>query len=172
MRLKNRVEELEKMQEQLIKDNKTYKEIVRYNYERQHSVDPFIDRFVPVLKNRVDKIHEELLAFENSFEKYKERPAQNYDGLIKSLEERVEKQEETIKNLEDICRSLLAERMDSIIGNFNEIFERGLKDLFNSEPAKKCKKGAKSSAEKCKKCGETKKGEEKCSVVKKKSKKS
>lgn len=163
MRLKKRVEELEKMQEQLIKDNKTYKEIVRYNYERQYSVDPFIDRFVPVLKNRVDKIHEELLAFENSFEKYKERPTQNYDGLIKSLEERVEKQEETIKDLIELCRPLLEERLAKSLGKVNDILESALKDLFVSKPATKCKKGAKSSAEKCKKCGENTKTTKKTS---------
>lgn len=66
---------------------------------------------------------------------------------ITEIKERFENQEKVSENLKSSAESL---------GNI-------FKDLFASEPAKKCKKGAKSSAEKCKKCGESAKTTKKTS---------
>ena len=95
----------------------------------------------------------------------------HYSELCEKMQKEIKQQEETIKYLIDLCEPLLEERLAKSLEKVNDILELSLKDLFSSEPTKKCKKGVKSSAEKCKKCGETKKGEEKCSVAKKKSKK-
>ena len=118
------------------------------------------------LKKRVEELEKDLERCNHKLQTLSDFTNKNLLQFSKQqdeLEAKVNKQEETIKNLEDICRLFLAERMDTILGDFNEIFERGLKDLFSSEPAKKCKKGAKSSAEKCKKCGETQKTTKKTS---------
>lgn len=91
---------------------------------------------------------------------------------VDALREQSEKHDKAIKEIFEVLEPILVknykESLDSVVGEF----ENALKELFGGETAKPRKKCAKSSAEKCKKCGETKKGEEKCSVAKKKSKKS
>ena len=92
----------------------------------------------------------------------------NVDALREQGEKHDKAIEDILEALEPILIKNYKESLDSVVGEF----EKALKELFGGETSKTRKKCAKSSAEKCKKCGETKKGEEKCSVAKKKSKKS
>lgn len=130
------------------------------------------------LKTRVEELEatvEMLATLCHKQTEIIEKSGKDFDEVVElcsKMDKRIDKQEETIKDLMELCEPLLEERLAKSLGKVNDILESALKDLFSSEPAPKCKKGAKSSAEKCKKCGETKKGEEKCSVAKKKSKKS
>ena len=87
-----------------------------------------------------------------------EKSSKDFDEMVElcsKMDKRIDKQEETIKDLMELCEPLLEERLAKSLGKVNDILESALKDLFSSEPTKKCKKGAKSSAEKCKKCGES-----------------
>ena len=162
MRLKTRVEQLEKKMEQYEDDKLCLLDFLNslkgYDYR---CVDP-LPKFRTVahglcymIEEITDKqklLDEEQQLIVKANDKIRTQASPNYDGLIKSLEERVEKQEETIKALIDLCKPLLEERWAKSLGKFNDILESALKDLFSSEPTKKCKKSAKSSAEKCKKC--------------------
>ena len=157
MRLKKRVEKLERK----VKDLECYSdklydedEYLLYNLNMILGRNPAIADPLPYVSSV-----EALVELLKQQKRINETPQQNYQDIIKSLEERVEKQEEAINELTQMCQTLL-------LANFNDCMkdlENELKDLFSSEPAKKCKKGAKSSAEKCKKCGESAKTTKKTS---------
>jgi hypothetical protein len=113
-----------------------------------------------------------IKKLQNQLDFVNTRGIPDYQSQIDDLKKTTQKHDKAIEEILEVLEPILIkncrENLDSVVGEF----EKALKELFGSETAKTRKKCVKSSAEKCKKCGETKKGEEKCSVAKKKSKKS
>ena len=103
------------------------------------------------LKTRVEELEVENKSLWRAITNYES----HYSELFKKMQKEIKQQEKTIKCLMELCEPLLEERLAKSLGKVNDILESALKDLFGSEPAKKCKKSAKSSAEKYKKCGES-----------------
>lgn len=107
------------------------------------------------LKKRVEELEVENKSLWRAITNYES----HYSELCNKMKKQIKEQEEAINELTRMCQTLL-------FANFNDCMkdlENELKDLFGSEPSKKCKKGAKSSAEKRKKCGESAKTTKKTS---------
>lgn len=126
------------------------------------------------LKARVEHLEKDLERYNHKLQTLSDFTNRNLLEFKKQqdeIEAKVGKHDLTIKEILDAIEPILIreckESLNSVVGEF----EKALQDLFDCEIPRKCQKGAKSSAEKCKKCGETQKGESKCSVAKKKSKK-
>lgn len=78
------------------------------------------------------------------------------ETLIKSLEEKVEKQEEAIKGLVELFRPMIVEQLSSALGKINDLLEKELKDLFNTKDTTKTEKVRKPRAKKVEKVDEPK----------------
>ena len=108
------------------------------------------------LKARVEQLEKDLERCNHKLQTlsdFTNRSLLEFKKQQDEFEAKVHKQEELINALVKICEPIILERITNAFGEIANGLEKELKDLFGSEPAKKCKKGAKSSAEKCKKCG-------------------
>lgn len=104
-----------------------------------------------------------IKKLQNQLDYVNTRGIPDYQSQIDDLKKITQKHDKAIEEILEVLEPILIknckENLDSVVGEF----EKALKDLFSSEPAKKCKKGSKSSAEKCKKCGESAKTTKKTS---------
>lgn len=127
--LLKRIEELEQKQMLLIEDNQKFRHITIDNYDRVKSIDPYIDTYVPKLKKELDKLHQEVIAFEQEFDKHKQEPSRDFGGEIEELKKSVE-------TLAKSIQPLLVAQVEKDLADFGKI----LSELFKGEPKKKSTK--------------------------------
>ena len=96
-----------------------------------------------------------IKKLQNKLDYIGSRGIPNYQPQIDALKKTTEKHDKAIEEILEVLEPILIknceESLDSVVGEF----ENALKELFGGETTKPRKKCAKTSAEKCKKCGET-----------------